>query len=96
MEVSYTEQAERALDLIEADPGRRKLWNAICDAIDLVCDQPDSAEARREALRTPGGNTIWRVPIRYFDDDQDWVLLWYPDHQVNETVILYVGHADFK
>ena len=56
LEPAYGEHVVPVLDKIEHDPSRRALWNAICDAIDLVCDQPDSAEARREAIRLPSDN----------------------------------------
>ncbi len=94
LEPSYGAEVALILDKIEFDAGRRPLWNAICDAIDLVCDQPDSAEARREALRLPSGATVWQVPIRCRVEDDDWVLLWFPDGA--DAVIAYVGSRTFR
>ena len=91
---AYGKHVIVALDKIEFDPSRRALWNAICDAIDLVCDRPDGAQARREALRLPSGKTVWQVPIRRFLEDDDWVLLWYLDGA--EAVIVYVGSRMFR
>jgi len=51
LDPKYEEHADAILDKIQHDPSRQALWNAICDAIDLICDHPDSAEARREAVR---------------------------------------------
>jgi hypothetical protein len=94
LEPTYGEHVTPVLDKIEHDPTRRALWNAICDAIDLVCDHPDSAEARREALRLPSGTTVWQVPIHCYIEDDDWVLLWFPDG--GDAVITYVGSRMFR
>lgn len=94
LEPVYGKHAAVVLDQVEHDPGRRALWDAICDAIDLVCDHPDSAEARREALRLPSGATVWQVPIRCRLEDDDWVLLWAPDG--DDAVITYVGSRLFR
>jgi hypothetical protein len=93
-EPAYGEHVIPVLDGIESDPDRRALWNAICDVIDLICDRPDSAEARREAIRIPSGVTVWQVPIRWPVEDDDWVLLWYPDDK--DAVIAYVGSRMFR
>lgn len=50
--VVYSRQAGEAPDKIEADPVATALWNALCDALDLIIDHPDSAPTRRAALRT--------------------------------------------
>lgn len=34
--VYYSGQAAEALDKIEADPDAADLWNALCDALDLI------------------------------------------------------------
>src|SRR5262249_35848329 len=84
---------QQEVDKIQHDPNRQALWNAICDAIDLVCDHPDSAEARRETVRTPR-YTMWQVPIRCRTEDDDWVLLWRPNGSTAE--ILYIGSRMFR
>ena len=94
LEPEYGEHVIAILDRIEHDPTRQPLWNAICDAIDLICDHPDSAEARREAVRTPGGFKVWQVPIRCRTEDDDWVLLWHEDGP--NAVIVYVGSRMFR
>jgi hypothetical protein len=94
LEPVYGDHVVLVLDKIEHDPGRRALWNAICDAIDLVCDHPESAEARREAIRLPSGATLWQVPIRCYVEDDDWVLLWHQDG--DDAVISYVGSRTFR
>jgi len=94
LEPAYGEHVVPVLDKIENDPSRKALWNAICDAIDLVCDQPDSAEARREAILLPSGVTLWQVPIRCYLEDDDWVLLWHQDG--SDAVISYLGSRVFR
>lgn len=82
----YSPDAARALDALEADSTNSRLWNAVCDAIDLICDHGDTAEARREQLRTTGGTAVWKVAIRTHDD---WVVLWWP--QGDAAYIGYIG-----
>lgn len=94
LEPAYGEHVVPVLDKIENDPSRRALWNAICDAIDLVCDKPESAEAHREAIRLDSGATVWQVPIHCHLEDDDWVLLWNQDG--DEAVISYVGSRMFR
>ena len=93
LDPKYEEQADAILDKIQHDPSRQALWNAICNAIDLVCDHPDSAEARREAVRTPRF-TMWQVPIKCRTEDDDWVLLWRPNG--TDAEILYIGSRMFR
>ena len=88
----YTPETAKVLDEIETDPTRVDLWNAICDAIDLVCDQPGSAGARRNALRDLAGRLLWAVPVR--TRTADWLLLWRPVD--DEVLIAYLGPAAFR
>lgn len=48
----------------------------------------------REALRLPSGATVWQVPVRSRVEDDDWVLLWFPDG--DDAVIAYVGSRMFR
>lgn len=96
LEPTYSSLVDSALDKIEYDPSRRPLWNAICDAIDLVCDQPDSADARREQVRTPTGLILWQVPVWCRAEDDDWVLLWHRDDDARSAVIVYIGPDRFR
>ncbi len=93
LEPVYSPDVAKILDQIDDDPTRTALWNAICDAIDLICDHSGSAQARRHALRTTAGNTLWSVPVRYWAEDNDWVVLWRPrgDH----ALIAYIGPSTF-
>lgn len=95
LEPSYRPQVVQILDEIEEDPDRRPLWNAICDAIDLVCDRPTSEDAKREAVRHVFDiDAVWQVPIRCYIEDENWVMLWYPDGK--DAVILYIGPRPFR
>ena len=91
LEPRYSSEAAEALDRIEADPSRWRLWDAIADVIDLICDHPESAGARRERVRIFQRKdlAVWKVPIRAPWEDQDWSLIWYRDD--DEAVVLYVG-----
>lgn len=88
--VVYSRQASDALDRFEADADATALWNALCDALDLIIDHPDGAEARRVALRTATGSTVWRVPMRVPREAGDWAILGHRD-DAGQILIAYVG-----
>ena len=67
----------KIMDEIEADSLRVDLWDALCDAIDLVCDHPESAAARKEAWRGAQGEAVWGVPVR--TRTETWRLIWRPE-----------------
>src|SRR5437867_13449665 len=94
LEPRYSTQFTDAITKVEDDPARVELWNAICDAVDLVCDRyHDSAEVRREQVRTSQG-VLHQIPIRCHTEDDDWVLLW---HQVGHMAVFeYVGSRLFR
>jgi hypothetical protein len=95
LEPEYGELAERTLDAIEHDKERRPLWNAILDAIDLVCDHPESAQAMRERIEFPEREFgVWQVAIHCRDEDEDWVLWWHRER--NTAVIPYIGRRIFR
>jgi hypothetical protein len=82
----YSEQAARALDRLEADTDAR-LNDAVCDVIDLICDLGDTAEARREQMRTAQGTPMWKVSVR--GATEAWVVLWWPVG--DDAQIYYIG-----
>ncbi len=84
-EPAYSDQAINALDSVEVS-GDQRMWNAVLDVIDLICDHSESAEARREQLRGKDGTVVWKVPVR---TDDDWVVLWWPDGDL--AYIPYIG-----
>lgn len=85
----YSRQASEALDKLES-AASDALWNALCDAIDLIFDHPGSAEARREGLRTEGGRSVWRIRVRAAGEADDWFILWQED-KAGSPVIAYIG-----
>lgn len=82
----YSEQAARVLDELEKGSDTR-LNDAVCEAIDLICDFGDTAEARREQLRTAEGTPVWKVSVR--GADSGWVMLWWPAG--NDAQIYSIG-----
>lgn len=86
LEPSYSAQASAALDMLESGTDD-KLLNAVCDAIDLICDHPGDRRARAEQLRTTSGTPAWKVPVRTLADD--WVVLWWPRGDLAD--IYYIG-----
>lgn len=89
----FSPGAANALDELDADPANDRLVDAIWDVVDLVSERPNSAEARRRALRTPKGHSVWLVPIPYRRSDT-WVLLW--QTRGEDALIAYIGPDDFR
>ena len=83
---SYTEQVEKVLDQLVADADVQ-LLNAVCDAIDLICDHGDTAAARREQLLTLIEILVWKVAVR--DSRSNWSVLWWPQGEIAR--IYYIG-----
>ena len=83
---SYTKQVETVLDQLEAGADVR-LLNAVCEAIDLICDHGDTAAARREQLLTQIENLVWKVAVR--DGRSSWSVLWWPQGEIAR--IYYIG-----
>jgi hypothetical protein len=82
------------LDELEKDAANDRLVDAIWDVIDLITDHPDSAAARRRALRSPRGHSLWLVPIAGHHRDKLWVVLWQP--RGDDALIAYIGPEDFQ
>jgi hypothetical protein len=89
----FSPDAEGILGELEKDPANDRLVDAIWDTIDLITEQPDSASARRRALRTTAGHSIWLVPVRLRHNDKLWVILWQPRGE--DALIAYIGPEDF-
>jgi hypothetical protein len=86
LEPNYSPQASAALDALEIGADD-KLLNAVCDAIDLICDHLGDRRARAEQLRTTARTPVWKVPVRTSADD--WVVLWWPRDGFAD--IYYIG-----
>jgi len=86
LEPNYSAQASSALDSLE-NGANEKLLNAVCDAIDVICDHPGDRRARAEQLRTATGTPLWKVQARTPSDD--WVVLWWPRAEFAD--IYYIG-----
>jgi hypothetical protein len=86
LEPNYSKQASAALDALEVGADV-ELWNAVCDAVDLVCDHPGDRRGRAEQLKTTAGTPMWKVLVRTRHDD--WVVLWWPRGKVAD--IYYIG-----
>ncbi len=86
-EPAYGPEADHALKALEAsdDPQGIHILQAVCDTLDLICDHGDSAEARRQQLRTASGQGVWRVQVR----GTGWVVLWWPVGE--EAWVYYIG-----
>jgi hypothetical protein len=79
--------AEGVWEAVEKSYVDLRLYNAICDAIDLVCDRPGSAEARHSSAITVSGERVWIVPVR--GHNEDWKLIWRPRGEFAD--LLYLG-----
>lgn len=91
---TFSEDASNVLDQLEKDTENYRLFEAVWDAIDFIVDYPASAQARRRALRTPGGHSVWMVPLPVHHNDERWVILW--QHHGDDVLIPYIGPEDFR
>lgn len=89
LEPDYGEGVNEALDEIEFDESRKDLWRSIVETLKFVLANPDDKFARRHAIRTPDGGTVWRVPIPAPGEEDRWSLLWEPDGEY--ALIHYIG-----
>lgn len=90
----FSPDAARVLDELESDPANDRLVDAIWDTVEMIAEHPTSATARRRALRTPKGHSVWLVPIPNRHGQDPWVLLWQP--RGNEALVAYIGPDDFR
>jgi hypothetical protein len=93
LEPRFSPDAERILNELEKDPENDRLVDAIWDTVDLITEQPQSALARRRALRSAKGHSIWLVPIPVRKNGDLWVVLWQPRGE--DALIAYIGPEDF-
>jgi hypothetical protein len=94
MNPRFSPDAARILDELEKDAANEHFVDAIWHTIDLITEQPDSAVARRRALRTVRGHSVWLVPIPFRHDDEVWVILWQP--RDDDALIAYIGPESFR
>lgn len=85
LQPAYSHDANAVLLKLEEGSDRR-LYEAVLDVIDLICDHPDSAAARRRQLRDVHGGVVWSVAVR---GEDGWVVLWWPDD--GDAYIAFIG-----
>ncbi|WP_219070882.1 hypothetical protein [Candidatus Mycobacterium methanotrophicum] len=74
MSIEYAPEAAVQLDALEQSADDQT-WDAICDALDLIDQHADSAQARREEITGSNGMRMWKVPVRSKSVD-DLAVLW--------------------
>jgi hypothetical protein len=94
LNAQFSPDAERVLDELEIDPSNDRIVDAIWDVIDLITEHPESAPARRRALRIVEGHSVWLVPVPIRHNEELWVILWQP--RDDEALIAYIGPEDFR
>jgi hypothetical protein len=92
VEPIFSPEAREVLDELEKDASNDRLVDAIWEVLDLITEHPGSAQARRRALRTVSGHSVWLVPVRGHYDDVVWVVLWQP--RGDDALITYIGPED--
>jgi len=58
MQLVFSPEAVEIVDRLAGDPAKDRLVDSIWDALELIEEVPDSALARRRALRTPRGHSV--------------------------------------
>jgi len=94
VELVFSPEAGRVLDELEKDASNDELVDAIWDVLDLIAENPGSAQARHRRLRTARGHSVWLVPVRGRYNDEVWVVLW--QRRDDKALIAYIGSEDFR
>ena len=93
VELLLSSEAGYVLDELEKDDSNDQLVDAVWDALDLIREDPGSAQARHRGLRTARGHSVWLVPVHGLYKDKVWVVLWQP--RGDDALIAYIGPDDF-
>jgi hypothetical protein len=94
LHAKFSAEAAHVLADLDSDPKNDRFLSAIWDTVEFITDNPTSARARRRALRTPRGHSIWMVPVPVHHHDERWVILWQPMR--DDALIAYIGPEDFR
>lgn len=89
LEPSYSRQADRQLDELEADPERDKLYREVVVLLHHICEDPNSRVARGRQLRTSGGERVQLVDVIVQAENENWCIQWAQDG--DEAVFAYIG-----
>lgn len=85
----YGEGVQEQLDAVEFDDSRKQLWNLICQKINVIFDNSQSAEARQHGIYAADGEQFWRIELRNRQEQDDWSVLW--TETETGPMIAYVG-----
>jgi hypothetical protein len=64
-ELFFTWPAQEGIRVLAADPGREQLLARVNEVLDLIEQEPGSADARRLRFREPPS---WGIPVGYAED----------------------------
>ena len=67
----FNSDADRRLELLQADTRRDELYARINDVLDAIEDDPSDPLVRRRRYRAP---PVWGVPVH--GSGEDWLVLW--------------------
>jgi len=89
----FAPDAEGVLDDLERSPANDRLLEAVWDTLDFIAEHPTSSLARRRAIRTAKGHSVWLVPVPNRHQENPWIILWQPRGE--EELIAYIGPDSF-
>lgn len=93
MPIEYSPTAAAQLDALE-ETADDQTWDAICDALELIDQHADSAQARREEITGSNGKKMWKVPVRSQSAD-DLAVLWGHGTSSGSCYVVFVGVMPF-
>ncbi|UQX11395.1 hypothetical protein [Candidatus Mycobacterium methanotrophicum] len=91
MGIEYAPEAAAQLDALKQSADDQT-WDAICDVLELIDQNPDSAQARREEITGSNGSKMWKVPVRSSSVD-DLAVLW--SRGLAGDYVVFVGVMPF-
>ena len=78
--------ADKQLAALQADLGRRQLYDRINDLLDVLEADPSDASVRRLRYQVP---PIWGIPV--YGSGEEWIILW--SESESGTLVHYIGEA---
>ena len=85
-ELLFFLEADRQLTALQADLGRRQLYDRVNDSLDALESDPTDASVRRLRYQSP---PIWGIPV--YGSGEEWIILW--SESDSGTLVHYIGET---
>src|SRR5579884_3878459 len=88
MPLSYSTQADAAMNALEVDPEQEELLSEVDDALARLSEKPDDEQLRTKTFKLLGGGDV----VHYTNvGATDWVVVWQSAPDSDGLWIRYIG-----